>query len=149
MKTNSVLNLGGGLLVPDSLSGTTFAAIRPLRESPMMRMHKSLAAAAVAASVLLSSAAYAYTPTALEKAELAQLSPAKQKEVLARATGGNTIHGVIETMLLNQISDDFASGKVVGLDVTEGVIVVQNKKGQLKAFGFDTVNLVLKGPKKP
>jgi hypothetical protein len=114
----------------------------------MTAFRTSLAAAAVASAMLLSTAAFAYTPTAVEKAELAQLSPAKQKEVLARATGGNTVHDVIETMLLNQISDDFANGDTVTVDFTEAVMVVKNKKGQLRAYEFDTLTLTVKGPKK-
>lgn len=115
----------------------------------MSAFRKSLGAAAIASAMLLSTAAFAYTPTAVEKAELSQLSPAKQKEVLARATGGNTVSGVIKTMLLNQISDDFANGDSISVDFTEAVIVVQNKKGQLRAYEFDTVTLVVKGPKAP
>jgi hypothetical protein len=104
--------------------------------------------AGLAAAMLIATAAVAAPPTALEKAELSMLSPAKQKEVLARATGGNTVDGVIETMLLNQISDEFAQGNVVGVDFDDAVVVVRNKKGQLRAYEFDTVNLILKNPKK-
>jgi NADH dehydrogenase FAD-containing subunit len=104
--------------------------------------------AATAAAVLATSAA-AMPPTSLEKAELSMMSPAKQKEVLARATGGNTVDGVIETMLLNQISDEFAQGNVVAVDFDDTVVVVQNKKGQLKRYEFDTLTLTLKDPAKP
>jgi subtilisin family serine protease len=109
-------------------------------------MMKTCAAAVAAA--LLASAAAAMPPTSLEKAELSMLAPAKQKEVLARATGGNTVDGVIETMLLNQISDEFAQGNVVGVDFDDAVFVVRNKKGQLRVYEFDTVNLILKDPTK-
>ena len=54
----------------------------------MTKITVSLGALVVAASLGMSSAAIAVTPTAVEKAELSMLSPAKQKEVLARATGG-------------------------------------------------------------
>jgi hypothetical protein len=108
----------------------------------------ALASLGIIAALAVAAPASAYAPSALEKAELAQLSPAKQKEVLARATGGNTIHGVIETMLLNQISDDFATGQVVGVDFTEAVLVVKNKKGQTRAYEFDTATLILKRPSK-
>ncbi len=104
--------------------------------------------AAAIAAVLLAGAAAAMPPTSLEKAELSMLSPAKQKEVLARATGGNTVDGVIETMLLNQVSDEFAQGNVVGVDFDDAVFVVRNKKGQLRVYEFDTVNLILKDPTK-
>jgi hypothetical protein len=104
--------------------------------------------AAVLAAVLLATAASAAPPTALEKAELSMMSPAKQKEVLARATGGNTVDGVVETMLLNQISDEFAQGNVVGVDFDDAVVVVRSKKGQLRAYEFDTLTLTLKAPTK-
>lgn len=102
-----------------------------------------------ATAALLATAAAAMPPTSLEKAELSMMSPAKQKEVLARATGGNTVDGVIETMLLNQISDEFAQGNVVAVDFDDTVIVVQNKKGQLRRYEFDTTTLILKDPAKP
>jgi hypothetical protein len=103
---------------------------------------------AAVAAALLATSAVAMPPTSLEKAELSMLSPAKQKEVLSRATGGNTVDGVIETMLLNQISDEFAQGNVVGVDFDDAVFVVRNKKGQLRVYEFDTVNLILKDPTK-
>ena len=104
--------------------------------------------AGFAAAMFVATAAVAMPPTALEKAELSMLSPAIQKEVLARATGGNTVDGVIETMLLNQISDEFAQGNVVGVDFDDAVVVVRSKKGQLRVYEFDTVNLILKDPRK-
>lgn len=103
---------------------------------------------AAVAAALLATSAVAMPPTSLEKAELSMLSPAKQKEVLSRATGGNTVDGVIETMLLNQISDEFAQGNVVGVDFDDAVFVVRSKKGQLRVYEFDTVNLILKDPTK-
>ena len=101
-----------------------------------------------AAALLIATAAAAAPPTALEKAELSMLSPAKQKEVLARATGGNTVDGVIETMLLNQISDEFAEGNVLAVDFDDSVTVVQGPKGDVRVYEIDTFNLILKDPKK-
>lgn len=111
-----------------------------------MRLSNSVAA--LIAAVVASSAAQAVLPTSLEKAELSMMSPAKQKEVLARASGGNTVDGVIETMLLNQVSDEFAQGNVVGVDFDDAVFIVRNKKGQLKAYEFETLTLTLKVPPK-
>jgi hypothetical protein len=104
--------------------------------------------AGLAAALLAATAAVAAPPTALEKAELSMLSPAKQKEVLARATGGNTVDGVIETMLLNQISDEFAQGNVVGMDFDDAVFVVRGPKGDVRVYEVDTFNLILKDPNK-
>jgi hypothetical protein len=100
------------------------------------------------AAALMTASARAEPPTSLEKAELSMMSVAKQKEVLARAYAGNTVDGVIETMLLNQLSDEFAQGNVVGVDFDDAVFIVRNKKGQLKAYEFETLTLTLKVPPK-
>ncbi len=112
-------------------------------------MRSSKPVAALIAAVALGSAAQAVLPTSLEKAELSMMSPEKQKEVLKRATGGNTVDAVIETMLLNQVSDEFAQGNVISVDFDDAVFVVRNKKGQLKAYEFETMTLMLKLPPKP
>ncbi|TFU01306.1 hypothetical protein EUV02_13505 [Polymorphobacter arshaanensis] len=114
----------------------------------MTKITVTLGALIFAASLGMSSAAIAVTPTAIEKAELSMLTPAKQKEVLARAVNGNTISGVIETMLLNQISDDFANGDAISIDFTQQLFVVRNKKGQLHEYVFDTATLTVTPPKK-
>jgi hypothetical protein len=100
--------------------------------------------ATLAAALITATAAVAAPPTALEKAELSMLSPARQKEVLSRATGGNTVDGVIETMLLNQISDEFAQGNVVGMDFDDATFVVRGPKGDVRVYEVDTFNLILK-----
>lgn len=112
-------------------------------------MKTSKPVAALIAALAMSGTAHAVLPTSLEKAELSMMAPAKQKEVLARATGGNTVDAVIETMLLNQISDEFAQGNVVAVDFDDAVFVVRNKKGQLKAYEFETMTMMLKLPPKP
>jgi hypothetical protein len=113
----------------------------------MKQLSLALGAVVFATSLGLSSAVLAKAPTAVEKAELAMLSPDKQKEVLARATGGNTVSGVIETMLLNQISDDFANGDAISIDFTQELFVVRDKKGRLRAYEFDNVTLTVTPPK--
>ena len=114
----------------------------------MTKITVTLGALIFATSLGMSTAAIAVTPTAVEKAELSMLSPDKQKEVLARATGGNTVSGVIETMLLNQISDDFANGDAISIDFTQELFVVRNKNGQLREYEFDSVTLTVTPPKK-
>jgi len=114
----------------------------------MRKFKLAISALAAAASLGIASAAIAKTPTAVEKAELSMLSPAKQKEVLARAVGGNTVSGVIETMLLNQLSADWASGDAISIDFIQDVFVVRNKKGQLQDYVFDAATLTVTPPKK-
>ncbi len=88
--------------------------------------------------------AYAADTTPLEKAELAQLSPALRSQVEARLVSGQTVHGVLEAMLLNNVSQEFASGHVVATDFQRGDIVVENKSGQLKVFPFDVATLTVR-----
>jgi hypothetical protein len=76
--------------------------------------------------------------------ELAQLSPAVRAEVLQRATAGNTVRGVLETMLLNNVSQAFASGRVVAVDFIRGVVVVEGPNSQVRAFPFNVDTLQLR-----
>jgi hypothetical protein len=82
--------------------------------------------------------------TPVEKAELSQLSLQLRSQVEARLVNGQTVHGVLEAMLLNDVSQDFASGQVVATDFQRGDIVVQNTAGQFKAFPFDVATLTIK-----
>ena len=104
---------------------------------------KSVAAAALAMALLAPGVAFAVEATAFEKAELAQLTPKLRSEVEARLTGGQTVRGILETILLNEISLQFASGRVVAADFEKGVVVVDGTNGQPKAFHFDVTTLVL------
>ena len=114
----------------------------------MRKFSMAVGALALVASFGVSSVASAKDHSAVEKAELSMLSPAKQKEVLARAVGGNTVSGVIETMLLNQLSADWASGDAISIDFVQDVFVVRNKKGQLQDYVFDAATLTVTPPKK-
>ena len=95
-------------------------------------------------TLLASGAAFANEPTAFEKAELAQLSPQLRTQVEARITSGQTVRGILETMLLNNTALDLAANKVVAVDFQTGVEVVEGPNGQIKAFPFDVATLVLK-----
>jgi hypothetical protein len=98
----------------------------------------------LAVTLLASGAAFANEPTAFEKAELAQLSPQLRTQVEARITSGQTVRGILETMLLNNTALDLAANKVVAVDFQTGVEVVEGPNGQIKAFPFDVATLVLK-----
>jgi len=104
----------------------------------------SAAAGVLAATILMSGAAFAYEATALEKAELAQLTPQLRSEVQARLSGEQTVRGILETMLLNKISLIFASDRVVAVDFDKGVAVVEGKDGKIMTFPFDVTTLVIK-----
>jgi hypothetical protein len=94
--------------------------------------------------LLASNSVFAYDATAFEKAELAQLTPQLRSQVEARMTGGQTVRGVLETMLLNNISQLFAANRVVAIDFDKGVAVAEGTNGQVKAFNFDVATLVIK-----
>jgi len=104
----------------------------------------------VAATILLAGSlgaagvAYAAETTPMEKAELAQLSPQLRSQVEARLVNGQTVHGVLETILLNNVSQEFASGHVVATDFERGDLVVENKGGQMKVFPFDVATLAIR-----
>ena len=104
----------------------------------------ALVAAVLAGSVVATGAAYAYDATPAERAELQKLSPQLRQKVEARMVSGQTLNGILETMLLNNLSQDFASGKIVATDWQRGEIVVENKGGQVRAFPFDVATLQIK-----
>ena len=67
-------------------------------------------------------------------------------QVEKRATGGNTISGVIATMLLNssQMATHSKAGPpitVVALDFMRGVVVIQNGPSQYEPVRFDPKTL--------
>ena len=80
-------------------------------------------------------------PTAMDAVELQQLSPAMRNDVMARLKDGQTVHGVLETMLLNKVSEDFAAKRIVASDFMRGAVVVEGKDGKLYSFSFDVETL--------
>ncbi len=121
-------------------------------------MTSSRAAAAIAALLLAASplaagaqavATPAATPakatlTRFERAELAQLSPSLRKKVLAEMGPENTVRGILDTMLLNNISALIASNRLVAVDFEKGIAVVETKAGKVEAVPFDIATLVVK-----
>ena len=109
-----------------------------------MQNHIGLTMTALAVAMLTSGTASAYEATAFEKAELALMSPQLRKQVEDRLTGEQTVRGILETMLLNKISLQFATNRVVAADFDRGVVVVEGKKDEFKVFPFDVVTLEIK-----
>ncbi len=66
--------------------------------------------------------------TPMERAELAQLTPQMRSQVEARLGSGQTVHGVLDTILLNNVSQEFASGHVVATDFQRGDVVVAEQE---------------------
>ena len=87
------------------------------------------------------------TPSpAFERAFLGEMDAATRAEVEKRATAGNTISGVIATMLLNdnQMARHGKAGapiSVVAVDFVRGVVVIQNGPDQYEPVRFDPKTL--------
>jgi len=83
---------------------------------------------------------------AFERAFLGEMDAATRAEVEKRATGGNTISGVIATTLLNdnQMARHGKAGgpiSVVAVDFVRGVVVIQNGPDQYEPVRFDPKTL--------
>ncbi len=74
-----------------------------------------------------------------QQAELSEVSPAIKAEVERRvaAAPGNTIRGVLETMLLNELQVREPGSRIVGVDMGRGVVVIQRPDNALKAYTFN------------
>jgi hypothetical protein len=75
---------------------------------------------------------------------LSQLSPQARNEVLSRLTPGETVKEIIETMALNRLSQLYAEGKVVDLDVIQGIATIEYKDGTRKQVPFKIEELVIR-----
>jgi hypothetical protein len=103
------------------------------------------ALAASAAAAMGMPVAHARTPTALEQAELAGLSPDMRAQVQARAVGGNSVTEVLQVMLLNNIKIKHPASQIVALDWGKGVAVVELPSGGMAVVQFDPTTLQIKG----
>jgi len=110
----------------------------------MTRNWKIIAQAAAVAVVIGTPVAYAAAPTALERAELAGLSPQLRAQVQARAVGGNSVTEVLQVMLLNNIKIKHEASLIVALDWSKGVAVVRLPNGGLEVVNFDPKTLQIK-----
>ena len=106
-----------------------------------MTLNWKLAALATCAGALLAATAYAQSPTALEQAELAGLSPELRAQVQARAVGGNSVTEVLQVMLLNNIKIKHPASQIVAMDWTKGVAVVRMPRGGMQAVHFNPTTL--------
>ena len=104
--------------------------------------------AAIGLTALTVQAQTAPPPTpspAFERAYLTEMDAATRAEVEKRATAGNTVSGVIATMLLNsnQMAKHGQAGaiSVVAIDFVRGVVVIQKGPGQYEPVRFDPKTL--------
>ena len=114
--------------------------------------HAAIACAAWVTIGVVALSVQAQTPPrpalspAFERAYLSEMDAATRAEVEKRATGGNTISGVIETMLLNsnQMTKHGKAGgaiTVVAVDFVRGVVVIQTAPNQYEPVRFDPKTL--------
>ena len=93
--------------------------------------------------------AASHTLTAFERAFLGEMDTATRAEVEKRATAGNTISGVIATILLNDNQMVAKHGKagapitVIAIDFVRGVIVIENSPGHYEPVRFDPKTLTV------
>jgi hypothetical protein len=110
-----------------------------------MTRNWKLAGLAACTGALIAAAANAQSPTALEQAELAGLSPELRAQVQARAVGGNSVTEVLQVMLLNNIKIKHPASQIVAMDWARGVAVVQLPRGGMQAVHFDPTTLQIRG----
>lgn len=113
----------------------------------MTKFKTILTAVAVTSALALSTAAAAMTK--YEKLALDGLAPDVRKQVEVRMTGRQTVRGILETMLLNNISDKVVYNQVVAIDFDKAVIVVTNPKGAVRAYGFNPATLAVNSTSMP
>jgi len=111
----------------------------------MIPGYRTIALATCTAALIGASVAYAQSPTALEQAELAGLSPELRAQVQARAVGGNSVTEVLQVMLLNNIKTKHPASQIVAMDWGKGVAVVKLPRGGMRAVQFDPTTLQIKG----
>jgi hypothetical protein len=114
--------------------------------------HVVIACVALAAMGVMALSVQAQTPPpptlspAFERAYLSEMDAATRAEVEKRATAGNTISGVIATILLNNYQSA-NPGKAVGpvsvvaVDFVRGVVVIQLAPNQYEPVRFDPKTL--------
>ncbi len=88
--------------------------------------------------------ARAQVATTIEKADIAGLSPEIRAEVQKRATNGNTVSGVLTTMLLNNIKLKHPAGTIKALDFGRGTAVIETAAGATETVTFDKTTLKIK-----
>jgi len=109
--------------------------------------HASLKALPAAGALLLAvpfAAAPAAAQTSLgsrefQRAELNEVSPTIRAEVERRLASapGNTVRGVLETMLLNEIGNRWPGSRIVATDMGRGIAVIALPNNDLKAITFN------------
>jgi hypothetical protein len=114
----------------------------------LTRLAIALAAPLSLQFVALPAPAYAQAPTHYERAILAGLDAPTRTAVQRRATGGNTVAGVVATMLLNNYqrvgpTTPGEAVSVVAVDFVRGTVVLRKGDETLVLHRFNTATLVI------
>jgi hypothetical protein len=111
----------------------------------MVLSRASIAMAAVLAVVIRAPVALAQSPTALERAELAGLTPEVREQAQAKAAANKSMTNVLREMILNNIEVKHPlknlTIRVIAVDWDRGVAVVQSSRGGMRAFRFNPATL--------
>lgn len=88
------------------------------------------------------------SPSAFERAMLAELDARTREEVESRATAGNSVMGVVSTILLNNYQAAGARTRgaalsVVAVDFSRGMVVIRRAPNAFEVRRFDPRTLRL------
>lgn len=81
--------------------------------------------------------------SANDKRILNSLTPEARKEVLSRLTPGETVQGIVEVMVLNNLSRLYEQGRLQ-VNVIEEVATVTYPDGRKETVKFDIDEIVIK-----
>jgi hypothetical protein len=103
---------------------------------------KTTLAAGAALAMLSAGPAAAQTSMGsreFQRAELSEVSPTIRSEVERRVASapGNTVRGVLEVMLLNELQAREPGSRIVAVDMGRGVVVIQRPDRTMKAYTFN------------
>ena len=114
-----------------------------------IRTAMAFAAPLALSPTLMSAPAIAQTSPAFERAMLAEMDTTTRADVNARAGGGNTVAGVIGTILLNHYQAAGAKNpgealRIIAIDFARGVAVLGADQRTFEVIRFDPKTLNLK-----
>lgn len=98
-----------------------------------------LSAIIIAATAITS----AHALTTAQKADLQKLSPELRAQVKERLGPKQTVDGVLETMLLNRLSQMYADARYFRVDRDKATVVVVRSPGDEKTIQYDPVTWVI------
>jgi hypothetical protein len=114
-----------------------------MRRGSMLRV---ILAALVAVATLVAvnaEAARQQRLSATDQQILNSLTPQARQEVMSRLTPGQTVEGIVETMVLNRLSRMYVEGKIEVIEVAKGTAVVVMPDGKRETVTYKVDEIVL------